>query len=323
MSARLVTVTLNPALDVSTSVEAMVPSHKLRADDPAIEPGGGGINVSRMAARLGAEADTVVVLGGSTGTRLEQLAEAEGLHLRVVPAEGETRQSIAVFDRSTEQLYRVVLPGAPLTPPVIERCAAAVAAAVAPHGEVASRPAVEGASAVVVSGSLPTGSPENSLPAMIAAAGDAPVIVDTSGEALRDALDAGVSLIKPSARELGRLAGRELDTEADVLDAALEVMAASPTEALAVSIGAGGAFLVRHDQPPVRFRAPAVKVASTVGAGDSMVAAIAVALAAGDDLVEAMRRGVATGTAAVLTAGSALADPAQIDRLYDLVVVEG
>lgn len=323
MNARLVTVTLNPALDVSTSVEAMVPSHKLRAANPSIEPGGGGINVSRMAARLGADVDTVVVLGGSTGTRLEQLAKSEGIRMRIVPAEGETRQSIAIFDRSTEQLYRVVLPGAALTPPVVERCAAAVGACIAPHEAVAGRPAQAPATAVVVSGSLPADSPENTLAKILDAAGDIPVIVDTSGPPLRAALDAGVSLVKPSARELGRLVGRELSTEAEILAAARDLLAGTETQSVAVSIGAGGAFLLRQGHDPVRFRAPAVKVASSVGAGDSMVAAVAVALAEGHDLVEAMRRGVATGTAAVLSAGSALAEPERISELLDLVVVEG
>lgn len=305
--AAVATLTLNPALDVSTSVPALLPNHKMRGEQPVIEPGGGGVNVARVCRRLGVDTEAVVLLGGPTGDQLRQLLEAEGVRVRIVPLDGVTRQSITITDRATNQLYRLVLPGPPVDGSVAEAARAAMAEA------------STGAGCVVVSGSVPPGAPDSVLSDVIAASSDTPVIVDTSGPALGVALAAGADLVKPSARELASLVGRELHTETEIVQGAAEVLRGSATKALVVSIGAGGCFLVTHDEAPQRFRAPTVRVVSSVGAGDSMVAGIAVSLGRGLSMSDAVAYGVAAGTAAVLTSGSQLCESAAIDELLPLV----
>ncbi len=306
----IVTLTLNPALDISTAVESMIPNHKLRGDAPSVEPGGGGINVARVVSRLGLDVEAIVLLGGSTGTRLGELLAAEGIDATVVDLDGETRESITIFEKSTEQLFRLVLPGPTIDAAALDRCRAALADS-APMN------------CLVVSGSVPPGAPEGMLEALIASVGPSTtVLVDTSGPALGEAIAAGARLVKPSARELSGLVGRELVTELEVAQGAREVLAGSSTEALIVSIGAGGAFVITHDEPPIRFRAPTVRVKSSVGAGDSMVAGIAVGLQRGLGLLDAVAFGVASGTAAVLTDGSQLCDPAAIAELLPMVTYE-
>ena len=318
MPARIVTLTLNPAIDVSTSVAAVVPTDKLRCRAPRYDPGGGGLNVARVALRLGATAVAVAPLGGDNGARLQQLMEAEGVSMVAVPVQEATRHSFSVSDERSGDQYRFVLPGAALAPDVGRRCAQAVA-------EVAA-----GAACVVISGSVPgvdmpsgtsRGWARELFAGIVETVAPVPVLIDTSGPALEAARRAGAQLIKPSARELSALVGRELLTEAEILDGAREVLGSSDLAALVVSIGPGGAFLVRRNGEAVRLRAPTVRVRSAIGAGDSMVAGIAVGLSRGADLLEAVRFGVATGTAAVLTDGTQLSHPSDVDRLLPLVHV--
>jgi 6-phosphofructokinase 2 len=315
----LVTVTLNPALDVSTSVDTLTPDNKLRCDTARREPGGGGINVTRVAARLGCRSTAVAVIGGATGRRLVSLMAEEGLAVEAVEVETDTRECFAVWERSTERQYRFVLPGPEIDRSTLEQVADAVHRCIASSGWTGGD---SGAKPVVVlSGSMPPGSPSGGIIDLAAALSDCELIVDTGGSALLDALASRAALVKPSARELATVVDRTLETEADILDALVEVRAEATVGAILVSIGAGGAFLALADQPPIRLRAPAVKVRSTIGAGDSMVGGAVVGLARGHDMIDAARLGVAAGTATVLSEGSGLCLPADVDRLLPLVTV--
>ena len=109
--APVLTVTLNPALDLSTSTDEVVPELKLRCEAPDIDPGGGGINVSRAIANMGGRSRALVALGGATGTRLCDLLHQTGLPVLRLNAPGETRQSLSVIDRSDGAQFRFVLPG--------------------------------------------------------------------------------------------------------------------------------------------------------------------------------------------------------------------
>lgn len=305
----LVTVTLQPALDVSTTVDVVTPERKLRCGPTVREPGGGGINVARVADRLGAEVRAVVVAGGATGRHLVELASDEGLRTTPIMTEGETRQSFSVVERTSGSQYRFVLPGVPIDPSTIAEVAEAIKA----------EPAL---GCLVFSGSMPPELAEGALASLIDETSGADVIVDTSGPALREALQTRATIIKPSARELSAVVGRELDTEREVLTAAEDVLAESTVGALLVSIGPGGAFLLRRAEKPLRFRPPTVQVRSAVGAGDSMVGGLAAALCRGDDLVTATAVGVAAGTAAVITPGTGLCRADDVQRLLELVAYE-
>lgn len=303
----IVTLTLNPALDVGAGVDVVLAGHKLRCDAPSAEPGGGGFNVSRVCQRLGHDTVAVAALGGPLGSQLGQLVEAEGIPLRTVPIAASTRQSVTIDERASGQQFRFVFPGPLLTSDEVTACLETTAQA-AQH-----------ARCVVVSGSMPSGVDAGAIVSLVDAVGDTTLIVDTSGPALRHAVDAGVDLVKPSARELAALVDRELETETDVAAAADEVVAASSVGAVLVSIGAGGAILAERGGVRTRFRAPTVKVASAVGAGDSLVAGVASSLHTGATLREATAFGIACGTAAVLSPGTELCRTDDVHRLHPAV----
>lgn len=310
----ILTVTVNPALDVSTAVPAVTPEHKLRCEPARREPGGGGVNVARVAKRLGADVRALVVVGGATGSALVSLMEAEGLEVVPIAVDSETRQCMAVTERSTGRQFRFVLPGPPINRDTVEQLQTALAELA--ELDDGGRPLV------VVSGSFPPETEPGVLRDLLQRLDFADVIVDTSGPALAEAMSAGVFLVKPSARELAAIVGRPLDTEADVVAGVREVMAGSSVGAVLASIGAGGAMLVRRDGDAVRLRAPTVKVRSAVGAGDSLVGALAVGLSRGDGLAEAAALGVAAGTATTISEGSALCAPATVEELLPLVGIE-
>ncbi len=307
MSGPIVTLTLNPALDISSSVEFVAPMHKLRCAAPSTEPGGGGINVSRVCQRLGEDTVAIAAVGGAVGDRFGRLLASELIPFIALPIEGETRESFTVNETTTGQQYRFVFPG-PATDEVHFAQAGQLMAEVAIDSPVA-----------VMSGSMPE-LPKGSIDQLVRLLGETKLIIDTSGSALLDALGSSAAMVKPSARELAAVVGRNLGDERAIEAAAREVLANSPVGALLVSIGAGGAFLCTEDAV-VRFRAPSVQVRSAVGAGDSLVAGIAVGLRRGDSLVDSVALGIACGSATVMSQGTELCSLGDIEDLIPLVEV--
>jgi 6-phosphofructokinase 2 len=170
---------------------------------------------------------------------------------------------------------------------------------------------------LVASGSLAPGAPEDFFgrAARIGAELGARVIVDTSGEALRHAVNAGVYLLKPNLRELSQLAGRELSDEDEQEAAAREIIESGGSEAVVLSLSAAGVLLVTRDLTE-RQRTPAVPIRSRVGAGDSMVAGIALSLARGESLRNAVCFGLAASAASVMQHGTQLCSREDTERLY-------
>lgn len=303
--AHIVTLTLNPTIDKSTTVEQIVADHKMRCAPPRFEPGGGGINVSRGLKRLGIEAVAIFPVGGPGGLLLEELLLQEQLLQRPVTSASSTRENFIVVDASTSQQYRFGMPGAPLAVDEQQHLLTTLQA-LDPTPDF-----------LVVSGSMPPGVEPNFLGRIVAVAHAAGtrVVVDTSGPALQGALDAGVYLIKPNLGELSKLVGvAELDN-ASAVAAARQLIEAGKCEIVVVSMGPQGACVVTRDLVD-HVPAPAVKKRSTVGAGDSMVAGMVYALSTGQLVREAVRLGVACGTAATMNSGTELFKKADVDRLY-------
>jgi len=307
MAHHVVTVTLNPALDLSSLTGAVSPHRKLRCSPPTFDAGGGGINVSRVCQRLGVDSVAIAPVGGPFGNQLASLLEIDRINTRLVPIKASTRLSVTVTEQERGDDYRFVFPGPELDDSEVNDLLDTVATEA-----VAS-------TAVVVSGSFPPGRGEDLLSSLVACIGESRLIIDTSGQALRAALNQPAFLVKPSARELATVVGRELRTEADIERAADEVISSSAVEALLVSIGPGGAVL-RTREGAIRFRAPTVRVNSTVGAGDSLVAGIVVGISRGLDLAEAVALGVAAGTATCLSPGTSLCEPDDVDQLLPRVL---
>ena len=175
---------------------------------------------------------------------------------------------------------------------------------------------------LVASGSLPPGTRVDfhAQLARWAQARGVRFVLDSSGPPLAAALAAGVYLVKPSLRELRELTGQALDTDAEGLAAARQIIVAGQAEIVALSLGEGGALLVTADRA-WRARGVQVTVASTIGAGDSFVGGLVWALDRAADLEQAFRYGMAAGAAALLTAGTALCQPADVERLSQQVLV--
>jgi 6-phosphofructokinase 2 len=299
-----VTLTVNPALDKSTSVDHVVVDRKLRCAAPAYDPGGGGINVARVLHTLGTDVTAVFPAGGPSGGVLADMLHAEGLNIEPIPISGWTRENFNVRELVSNQQYRFTLPGPVLSAHELEACVDAV---------LAFDPVPR---YIVLSGSLPPGATPRffaDAARRIVDAGSL-VVLDTSGEPLRLAAEEGAHLIKPNLAELESLVGHELPTEAQQEDAARSVLERGTTGAVVVSLGAGGALLVTHDGA-TRLRAPTVRVQSRVGAGDSMVGGIVHGLLQGKSFLDAGRLGIAAGSATVMSEGTQLCRREDVERL--------
>lgn len=307
----ILTVTMNPALDLFTTVERVQPTHKLRCASPVVHPGGGGINVARVLARHGADVLALHPVGGVTGAQLQALLQAEGVPTRAIAIAGETRESFSVHETTTGLDWRFVLPGPTLAEPEWQACLDAAAAVPLQSG------------LAVASGSLPPGVPEDFYARLATrlARGGVRLAVDSSGPALARALEAGVFLAKPSLRELGEFSGAPLDTREQQLAACRRIVAAGRAGMIALSLGAGGALLVTAQHA---WYAPAlpVEVASTIGAGDSFLAGLVLAIARGEALAGALAQGIAASAAALLTSGTALCRLDDVQRLLPQVRVQ-
>ena len=303
----IITVTFSPCIDKSTSVRFLAPDKKLRCAAPRLEPGGGGVNVARALKKLGTCATAIYPAGGYTGKYFIDLLDRESITSEIIETRNETRENIIVLDEATNQQYRFGMPGTGLEENEWQQILAVLQK-------------MEGVRFIVASGSLPPGVPMDIFAriAVIAKAKNAKLIVDTSGEALKHALDEGVYLLKPSHAELSFLAGKEFLETSEINEAAKKIIDSGRCEAVVVSMGSAGALLMTR-MIERNFIPPHVKRMSTVGAGDSMVAGMVFILAQGGSLETAVQYGVASGTAATLNPGTELCRREDVEKLFQLM----
>lgn len=307
----ILTITLNPSIDTSTRIDHVVSDKKLRCEKPVHEPGGGGINVSRAIKKLGGESVAVFTSGCINGERLLNLLEEEGVQTSPVKIKDSTRENFSVDETGSDKNYRFVMPGPSLCKSEWENIIEKV------------RQFNEKAEFAVISGSLPDGVPEDFY-AQVASCckeSDFKVIIDSSGKSLKKAFEEGVYLIKPNWRELTDLLGEEIENETLLAEEAQKLMKESGTEHIVLSLGSGGAILIKSDSYK-HFRAPTVKIKSKVGAGDSMVAGIVLSLSRGKSIEHAVKYGVAAGASAVSTPGSQLCEKESAEKLFNYIYLE-
>ena len=301
----LITLTLNPALDLATTTDHVAPTHKLRCGPVQRFAGGGGINVARVLHRLGAGVSAWALAGGAVGTQVRQLLAAEGVPTLLQPISGDTRENFSVVETTTSQEFRFVLPGPTLQPAEWQACLDALATHTPPPRWL------------IASGSLPPGTPDDFYAQLARAASGrgVRVAVDTSGPPLAAALQAGVALVKPSLRELRDVMQQPLEHAADWCTAAQSLVHSGAADIVALSVGEQGAVLATHEGV---WQAPALNVPATTGttgAGDCFLATLVWALDRGDAPAEALRWGVAAGAAALLHPGTTLAQADDVRRL--------
>lgn len=307
----IVTLTINPAIDIFVNVARVEPTRKLRCSPPKRDPGGGGINVARVAHRLGGDVTAIYPIGGQIGKLLQRLLEREDVASLVTPSHVETRENFTAYEESTGKQYRFVLPGSPLHraewEAVLDRLAL-----------LAERPKF-----VVASGSVPPGAPDNFFArvARHAKALGAKTVIDTSGIALAAALEEGVTIIKPNLVELTELVAAPLDRDEDRIAACRKLAAEGRAEIVALTLGEHGALLVTAERAWQALPLD-IEAVSTVGAGDSFLGGLVAALADGKPLAEAFRVAVAAASAAVLMPGTGLCQPEDVKRLLPQVKIK-
>lgn len=304
----IVTVTMNPAVDQTAWVDRLVAGEIHRVRRTHLDPAGKGINVSRVAHRLGWPTIAFGFVAGDAGDMVEKALAQEGVQHHFVRVPGETRINTTVIEEggTATSFYA---PGSAV-PDVAARTL-----------DDLLRFWVQAARVVVLAGSLPPGVPGDAYVTSVERARrhGAFAIVDADGDPLRLALDARPDLIKPNVAEAERLLGRALPDDAAVAAAAAEL--ATRAGAVVISMGARGAICASAGRV-WRITPPEVEVKSTVGSGDAMVAGIAVAIARGDRLENGLRLGTAAGAATAASSGTALGTREEVARYLPEVRVD-
>lgn len=304
--AKIVTLTVNPTIDKSSSVDTVASEIKLRCDPPEFHAGGGGVNVTRAIKKLGGESTAIFTAGGGTGHMLNQLLENEQISTKTIAISGLTRENLTVYEKSSGLQYRFGMPG-----PEITEWQGCIDATLE-----------ENADYIVASGSLAPSMPDDFYKILAGAVKetDSKLIVDTSGKALEACASAGVFLLKPNLHELEILSGEKFQSEDHMLLNARKMIADGMAEVFVISMGGSGAMMITADKA-VKMRPPVVPIQSKVGAGDSMVGGIVWSLGNGDDLTTAVRYGISAGSAAVMTPGTELCRAEDVLNIFNRIAI--
>lgn len=304
------TVTLNPALDKTVTVPSLTVDEVNRIVEVREDPGGKGINVSKVIAKLGGKSCALALLGGTVGEKIKGMLERDGIDVWAFEVQGETRTNLKVVDPKLDTHTDINEPGPEITIATLDEMLEALVASIS-RGDI-----------VVLSGSLPKGAPVATYAAWTRACAEAgaKVFLDADGSALSHGLGARPYLAKPNDAELSRLCGHELNDVDDIAEEALRIVNGGVGRVV-VSMGGAGA-VIADENHVLLARSPKVPVGSTVGAGDSVVAALAYAEEQGMGLADAARLAMATGAANVMQSGTQAAERAQVDALLDRVSIE-
>ncbi len=305
---KIITLTVNPAIDKSTTVSGIKSNSKLRCATPVYEAGGGGINVSRVLSILGVDSLCIYMAGGPTGKQLQELLEDLEIQQQVIPIAGRVRENLSVTDTVKNQQYRFGMPGPKISEPAWENTLGQLDSVLS-EGDF-----------LVASGSLSPGMPIDFYAQIskIAQNKKVKVILDTSGDALLKGAKAGAYLLKPNLGELAKLCSLKTISFLELESVDKSFLKNNPCEVLVISMGAQGAMMVTTTSLEY-IAAPVVHQKSTIGAGDSMVAGIVYALAQGKSLSEMGKYGVACGTAATMTPGTQLCEKKDADELFQWI----
>jgi 6-phosphofructokinase 2 len=302
MAARIVTLTVNPAVDLSAQATSVQAGHKIRTFDERYDPGGGGINVARVICELGGEAVALFASGGVTGRFVEEMLTEAKVPWQAVAVRGACRISVTVYDQSSGKEYRFVPQGPTLT---ASDCI-----------EILKTLHHVEADWVVASGSLAPGVPSDfyAKAAGIAASRGAKFALDTSGAALTASLGHGISLLKPSLSELEAIVGKKIGGLPGQMDQAKRLVQSGAAHMVALTLGGGGAIVATANQV-LHLPAFPVSERTGVGAGDSFLAGLVFGLAGGRTLDNALKLAVACGAVAVQGNGTAQVRRAAVEAL--------
>jgi len=315
---RVFTITLNPAIDHTVRVESLVPGHVHRALGQQVEAGGKGVGVAAVLAALGVPVTATGWLGADNDAVFAAAFAARGITDGMLRLPGATRTNIKIADAARGDSTDINLPGLALEPAALARAEADLTAALCAQ--------VRAGDWCELAGSLPPGADAavwERIARAVAALG-ARIAIDTGGAVLRQLLAAladpargavvPVDFIKPNRAELEELAGRDLPTPGDVAEAAAALCRTHGVRQLAVSLGGDGAVIASAGGC-WHAAAPRVPVATTVGAGDALVAGTLAALSQGQAMPGAAAFGMACAAARIQRIAPGLPPRAEVDAL--------
>ena len=302
----VITYTPNPAIDVWAQCERVILTEKTRIENVRTDPGGGGINVTRVLLSLGLDSVPIYLAGGATGTLFKTMLEQRGINGICIPISGDTRISEVVFETTNAHEYRFVADG-----PVVSQNEAdsALSAIAQSQGDW-----------LVASGSLPRGLPDRHYldVAQIAHQKNMKIALDCSGPALKAAgLEGHLDLLKISKRELSELVDQPIDDFDQLATIAMGLIRSDRIKRLLVSMGPEGACLADQDGI-TRVPAHKIDVKSTVGAGDSFLGGFLYGLVTGADDKQALAMAIAAGSAACLRPGTQLVSKAEFEAFKNV-----
>jgi len=306
----IATVTLNPSLDKTVTVEGLVVDEANRWTSLRRDPGGKGINVSRVLHELGNETIAYGFIGGIDGQILEHLLGEQGVPHDFTPINGQIRSNFIITNLKTRRQTRIDAPGPHISRNELENLMDKIT-------HIEPKPDF-----LVLAGSVPPGVPDDIYRQLIEEAKKHGVktVLDSDDEWLKEGIKAKPNVIKPNVHETEELLGEKLRDEAAIIQA-LRTLVTQGIEVVAISRGKDG-LIVANGGKILKVIPPQVEIRSTVGAGDSAVAGLVLKLSQGDGIEEACRLAVAAGTAATLTPGTELCRRQDVERLLPQVKVE-
>lgn len=303
MKKIIITITFSPSIDKCVSIKRMIPETKIKCYDEELYAGGGGINVARVLSRFDCNVRAIFPVDQCSIPFFETTLNSENVKYGLIHTENKTRENIEVFDTHSKKQYRLLMPSNELSEEEWKACLTKINQ-------------FKTIDFLVVSGSLPQNAPSNIFNKLskIAISKKAKFIIDTSGKSLKSAIKEPIFLIKPNLEEFEILTGNKSLKLSNLKKNALKFLNENKCENIVISLGSKGAMLFNKSETYC-IEPPKVKVKSTVGAGDSMLAGIIYGLEQGATLEECLKWGVTFGTATTLRSGTSLCTKADVDRL--------
>lgn len=306
----IATVTLNPALDRHVEVENLVLDDTNRWVNFKRQPGGKGINVSRVLKALGGDTVAYGFIGGHAGDDIKLLLKEENVSTDFTRIKAEVRSNFIITDLMTHRQTRISAPGPQVSEGELKKLKDKVT-------NLKPRPQY-----MVMAGSVPPGVPADIYRELIEKMKELGIstVLDAADNWLIEGMHARPDIIKPNVREAQTLLGVELKTEEDIIYG-VKTIVSSGVGIAAISRGCQG-MIIGDKSMVLKVVPPEVEVMSTVGAGDSTVAGLVLKLCQGGSLEEASRLAIATGTATTLTSGTELCHIEDVERILPHVTVE-
>lgn len=306
----ITTLTVNPAIDKTVIVDHFAVDKVNRIQQYREDPGGKGINVSKMVQLLGEETTALGFAGGIRGNKLLTMIKQLDIPYEFVMTVGETRINNKIIDLVNGTCTDLNEPGQPITEAEVTELKELV------------KKWIPKSDYFILSGGVQTDISSSFYKELIEMMNqsDCKVMIDTSGVLLEQAIQAKPWLIKPNIHELEELVGKKLTSFEEIIEQARKLIA-SGIQYVAVSMGEKGMLLVSETEV-YHGKAPKVDVKSTVGAGDSTVAALAVGFYKQLSLEQTLRKAVAAGTAAVTMEGTNVPEKSLINSIEEKVIIQ-